>query len=161
MTDAEGLAARLAAMRERQARAGWDGQFGQLARNVPLLRALEEAGEPHKSSSYGKLAGAANQWAHDPDGSPPTVNDALPLSLLDRQERIEEALNRFLPASDRVSVIFRAEALVLLLTGEQVLRYVADVIATGDGGEIGFLLPDGRFLEVRKNLISIGRLGTT
>lgn len=158
MTDAEGLAARLAAMRERQALAGRERKFQDYARTVPLLRALEEGGEPYESVGYNRLVGAANQWAHDPDAGSFAVNDDQPLLLAGRLMQVKEALSRFLQPSGKITVIFRAEALVVRLDHDQVDRHLAEILASGDGAEIGFLLSDGHFLEVRRKLISIGSL---
>ena len=159
MTDADGLAARLAAMRERQARAAGDRYFEAVACSIPLLRALEGAGEPYESGGYDRLVGAANQWAHDPNGSAFAVGTAQPMTRAYRYERVNDALNRFLTTSEKLTVILRAEAIVVAVGAEQVVRYLAEILASGDGAEIGFLREDGGFLEVRRKLISEGALG--
>lgn len=158
MTDADGLKARLAAMRERQARAEHDRKFEQFARSVPILCALEEAGEPFESGGYDRLAGQANQWVHDPDGGSFTVNTVQPVSRLNRYARVSDALGSFLKSTGNIAIILRSEALVVTLRTEQVARHLAQILASGDWSEIGFLRDDGRFLEVRRTLISEGTL---
>lgn len=158
MTDADGLKARLAAMRERQAQVDHERQFEQFSRSIALLRTLEEAGEPFQSGGYGQLAGPVNEWAHDPDGGTFAVNAAQPLSRMDRYARVSDALNNFLKSSGRITIILRSEALVVTLRTEQIVLHLAEILASGDGSEIGFLRDDGRFLEIRRTLISEGTL---
>ena len=105
MTDADGLKARLAAMRERQARAEHDRKFEQFARSVPILCALEEAGEPFESGGYDRLAGQANQWVHDPDGGSFTVNTVQPVSRLNGYARVSDALGSFLKSTENITII--------------------------------------------------------
>lgn len=137
------LRARLAAARLRNQAAQHIAERQAYAGAVPILSALESAGEPYSSDSYRCLAGALNLWAHDPamHGMRMERRQDLPEDISARRSAITAALRERLVDIDIVTAIIRWEQLVVCCQLAVLLKHMDALLETAEGGELGLAAP--------------------
>jgi hypothetical protein len=155
------LIARRDAMIERTRSRTHSEDRAAFVRMVPILRALEEAGDDYDSSGYLPLPGVFNRWAHSPDRWPIRVDTCSPLPT-DPKVRdgvILAALRARAGEDGPITVILRSEELVLRLGLPVLARHLATLLENGAGREIGFAAPPANWIvEVGGHGIAIGTL---
>jgi len=125
---------------------------------VPILAALEAAGEDYDSFGYWRLRGALNLWAHKPDRWGIAVETHAPLPA-DPAAAILAALREHVGADGRVTAIVRSEELVLELRLAVLERHLATLIANAPPRELGFAAPPADwFVELGPAWFATGRL---
>lgn len=154
MNDA--LKIRMGAMRERAARRAHDAAFAAMVKMVPILGALEDAGDEYSSYDYGHLHDPLNKWAHAPDECPIIVSayHKIPVTSSTRNALILKEVMRMAGADRPATVILRRESLVLVLPVPVLARHLSTLIENGGSDEIGFVAPPSDWI-VEVNLLGI------
>jgi len=110
---------------------------------VPILTALEDAGDAYESDSYRGVRGVFNAWAHDPHlyGMREESHAALPLDPLACEAVILASLRERLGDDDLVTVILRIERMVLTLRMPVLLRHFQTLLDNAMGDRLAFAAP--------------------
>lgn len=156
------LSTRLAAMRERARRRAFITDRAAYVRTVPILAALEAAGDDYDSFDYRHLRGRLNDWAHAPDDHPIAVSSytKIPADPAARDAAIMAAVARLAGDAPSVTIILRRKDMVLVLTLPVLAKHLSALIDSAGASEIGFVAPpSGGIVEVNPLGIAVGALG--
>jgi len=159
----DALKLRMAAMRERAARRAHDEAFSAMARMVPILGALEDAGDEYSSYDYGYLRDPFNGWAHAPDEWPIIVSayHKIPVTSSTRNALILKEVARLAGGDVRVTVILRRESLVLVLQVPVLARHLSTLIDNANSEAIAIVTPPSDWIiEVNELGIAVGTIAS-
>lgn len=157
----DALKLRMAAMRQRAARRAHDAGFADMVRMVPILGALDEAGDDFSSHDYGYLRDPFNAWAHSPDDWPFIVSSYHNIPATDpaRNALILAEVKRLAGSDDPITIILRRESLVLVLPVPVLAKHLPTLIDNAGSEEIGMLAPpDDWIIEVNDRSIAVGTI---
>ncbi|MES2986566.1 MAG: hypothetical protein V4808_01545 [Pseudomonadota bacterium] len=115
---------------------------------VPILTALEAAGDDYDSDSYRGLHGRLNQWAHDPSryGMREQSYAKLPADTALRDAMILERLRQKLSDDALVTIILRREAMMLTMRMPVLVRHLETLFESAKGDRLGFTAPPAEWI---------------
>lgn len=158
------LKARQAASAERARARSFARDRAAFVRGVPILAALEDAGEDYDSYGYERLNGALNEWAHAPDRWPMRVMAYAPMPDADsaRAAALATTLDSLTSAAGLVLVILRSEDLVLEMHRATLQRHITVLVRCDLHCEIGFTDHSSAwFVEANQRGIATGVIGAS
>ncbi|RYY27954.1 MAG: hypothetical protein EOP62_05700 [Sphingomonadales bacterium] len=115
----------------------------ELVALVPILTALEAAGDDYDSDNFGVLSGPLNWWACHPDRYPMRqyARGDLPADPVARDAMILAALRERLGAGDRVTLILRSEDFMLTMRMPVLIRHLDTLFENAKGDWLAFAAP--------------------
>lgn len=151
------LLARRSSLVEAARRRTHAADRASFVRAVPILAALERAGDDYDSHDYRRLRGPHNRWAHAPAMAIET-EAMLPDDPVARDATILAAIRDRL-AGPTVSVILRSEQMVIELAFPVLARHLTVLLENAYRRELGFTEPPAAWMvEIAGRRIAIGRL---
>jgi len=126
-------------------------------RMVPILSALEDAGDGYDSFGYRELRGRFNDWAHDPHAYAMREQShaRLPSDPAERNAMILARLGAHLGAGDPATVILRSERLVLVLALPVLVRHLDTLFDNARGDHLAFVAPPADWIVATHHVDAI------
>lgn len=144
------LNARREALIEEKRRQAFAADRADYVRMVPILAAMEAAGEEYDSHDYRRLRGVLNDWAHDPHGAAVQEESHAPLRFDPDacNAAILACLRARLGEDDEVTVILRREAMVLTLRMSVLARHMRTLVDNAMGDRLAFAAPPADWIVI-------------
>lgn len=139
----QALYARREAILAEAARQDWIKHRAEYVAMVPILKALEDAGDDYDSYGFRELRGALNHWACYPGRYPfQEVSRAdLPADSAARDAIILDYLRQRFGEHDRITVVLRREELVLSLRWPVLVRHLDTLFENAKSNWLAFVDP--------------------
>ena len=130
----------------------------EFVRMVPILSALEDAGEPYDSAGYRSLRGPLNGWAHDPRlyAMRETSHAKLLHDPAQRNAVIVAHLKERFGEDDPMTVILRTEDLVLTLRLPVLVRHLDTLFDNARSNWLAFAAPPERWIVATHHVDTLG-----
>jgi hypothetical protein len=110
---------------------------------VPILKALEAAGDDYESDNFGGLRGPLNWWANHPDryAMRELSHADLPADPAERNAMILARLAEHLGPDDVVTVVLRREHMMLTMRMPVLIRHLDTLFGNAESNWLGFAAP--------------------
>lgn len=142
------LHARRAALLEEKRKQDFVRRRAEYVAMVPILTALEAAGDDYDSDTYRGVRGIFNDWAHDPDrfAMRELSHAKLPIDAAAREAMILGHLRERFGQDDIVTIILRREALVLTMRLPVLVRHLSTLFENSKAGWLAFAAPPANWI---------------
>ncbi|RYE04038.1 MAG: hypothetical protein EOP61_02145 [Sphingomonadales bacterium] len=137
------LHARREAILEEKRKEDFVRRRAEFVAMVPILTALEAAGDDYDSHDYRALPGAFNAWAHDPRrfAMREHSHEDLPADPAARNRAILARLRERFGPNDPVTIILRRESLVLKMRMPVLERHLDILFENAKADWLAFVAP--------------------
>lgn len=137
------LYARRAVLLEEKRKQDFVRRRAEFVAMVPILTALENAGDEYDSCGFRELRGPLNHWACHPDRYPMLEQGSadLPADPVSRDAMILDYLRKRFGEDDLVTVVLRREELVLELRWPVLVRHLDTLFENARADWLAFVAP--------------------